>query len=356
MKEILLIGSYTESRHREDLGRGIYQCDLDGPLVAPPRAVVELRNPSYLTANKNHSAIYSVNETKDFMGVAGGGVTALRWDRDGRLEVVGSAPTGGDEPCHLALNEAEDLLAVANYGSGSVSLFPTNSDGLLGARQELLEFYGSSSIAERQASSHIHMVIFDSSHGDLFSTDLGCDVVRHHAAVRDGVAATTTTVAFRAHPGAGPRHLAFHPNGKHAFLINELDQTLVVLRREGINFVALSAVSVSRDSHSIGMPAAVRVTPSGNTVLVSIRGEGNGTILLFRFHIGTSSLSLEGSCASGGLTPRDMVLGRNGNLLFVANQDSDLVTTFEFDESNIKLHCLSDTKIPAPACLLTTNR
>jgi 6-phosphogluconolactonase len=155
---------------------------------------------------------------------------------------------------------------------------------------------------------------------------------------------------LKGEPGAGPRHLAFHPDGRHLFVTNELNSTVSVWRRGSAGFTAVAAAStVPAGAGDDNLPAAVRVSPSGRHVLVSNRG--HDSIAMFRFDRATSELRLAGVTKTEGECPRDFVLTPDGKRLVAASQDSDLLASYEFDDVVGALRLLHRTAARTPVCL-----
>jgi 6-phosphogluconolactonase len=182
--------------------------------------------------------------------------------------------------------------------------------------------------------------------------DLGMDSVLFYDFDADGKLTELTSSRFTTVPGAGPRHLAFHPDTEHLFLLNELDNTLVVLKRDGDDFVQKHVASTlpdGFDQHSQG--SEIRVSASGRYVYTSNRGDLD-SIAIFEFDAASSTVSLKHIEPSLGSEPRDFVFSPDGRYLIVANQDSDNIVTFEIDETGPTLAHVSTVTIPTPVCLV----
>jgi 6-phosphogluconolactonase len=182
--------------------------------------------------------------------------------------------------------------------------------------------------------------------------DLGIDAIFCYELSDGGKLVERPERRINTAAGAGPRHLAFHPGGAYLLLVNELDNTLVALRREGDGFVPTDTASTLPEGfqgHS--QAAAIRVSPSGRTVLVSNRGADSDTIALFRFDADQGTLVLAGFAPAGGREPREFIFSSDGRFVIVAGQDSDALVVMEFDEVVPQLHYRSSTPVPSPVCL-----
>jgi 6-phosphogluconolactonase len=347
----LVIGTYTEKLpHVDGHATGILSTTFNGVSFSKPTVEAEVRNPSWVTTTADGRFLYAVIETVEFDGKPGGGVAAYARDPEtGHLILLNTAPSAGVEPAHLELDPTERFLLVANYRTGSVAVFLREADGSLGEMVGHVQHEGLSVHAVRQTGPHAHQILFDPVTGDLLIPDLGLDAVvvyqfRGDALVERPEARITTV------PGAGPRHLAFHPDGRHLFLLNELDSTLVVLRRNGDRFVQTQVVStLPPDFDGHNQTSAVRVSKSGDYVLASNRGLDS--IAVLAFDASTSSVKLKLVEPSLGRQPRDFIQTPDGRHIVVGNQDSDTIVVFAFDESAPSLKFVSQTDVPTPVCL-----
>jgi 6-phosphogluconolactonase len=354
LRHELLIGTYTEPMpHVEGKAEGILSCRYDGTAIGPVRVLASTRNPTYLVLSADRRCLYAVHETATFEGRPGGGVSAFARDvRTGELTLLNSRPSGGVEPCHLDLDPNGRFLLVANYGSGSVAVFELGPGGRLGAMTGHVQHEGSSVHPERQTGPHAHMVSFDPHSGEVLVSDLGLDSVVVYALTESGALVERPGRRIEMEPGSGPRHVAFHPDGHRLFVVNELGNTLVALRRDGERFVPTAKASTlphGFNSHS--QAAAVRVSPSGGCVLVSNRGVDSDSIAVFRFDPHDGSLELKQVQPTSGREPREFVFDPDGRFVVVANQDSHTLVVFAFDEGACHLERVTSATVPTPACL-----
>jgi 6-phosphogluconolactonase len=349
----LIIGAYTEELpHVKGQAAGILGATYD-PATGRIRPVIVLartRNPSYVTVSPAGGFVYAVNETAEFAGQSGGGVTAFARDpRAGTLTELNSRTSSGDAPCHLAISQDGRFLLVANYESGSVTVIAIEADGSLGREHAHVQHAGSSVNPERQAGPHAHMAYPDPKPGshDVFVTDLGQDAVLTYELTDSGLTGRPLS-RFSAPPGAGPRHLAFHPDGQHVFLVCELGSIVLTLRRDGGRLVLRDATSTLPPGGVPGsLAGAVRVTPSGRHVLVSNRG--HDSIAMLAFDPAGPSVTLVHSQPSVGAAPRDFCLTPEGNRLIVAHQDGHSLVVMQIDEDAPSLRQLSQTEAPSPS-------
>jgi 6-phosphogluconolactonase len=277
-----------------------------GP-AAGERAGGDVRSPSFLAVHPTLPVVYALEE------VAAGSIVTLRRDADGLLTRIDARPALGSYPCHVAVSQAGDWLATANYGDGSASVMPLGVDGRPTADAQLLVHTGSGPRSDRQSGPHCHQVIFDGV--VLLLTDLGTD--RVHRYVRDGagwVPAAHGPATLRA--GSGPRHLVV--DGPYRHVVGELDAT-VTSYRVGDNG------SWHEVGHALTTAAAGECAPSHIVLhdgVLYVANRGPDTIATFSVDDGQPVLL--GEVATGGSWPRHFELV--GDKLVVANERSDELT------------------------------
>ncbi|WP_285114678.1 lactonase family protein [Leifsonia sp. fls2-241-R2A-40a] len=345
MTRDLLIGTYTERLpHVDGHADGVVSARFDGTAVTDVAVAARVENPSWVSVSPDGSAAYAVSETEP-----DGRLVAFARGADGALTERNSVSSGGPSPAHLVVHPSGRLLIAGTYGGGTVSVFALEADGSLGERTAFVQHEGRGPDPERQEAPHVHQLSVDPVTGDVVVVDLGLGEVRWYALSADG-ALTLRPEATVVVGSAGPRHLAFHPDGRHAVLANELDSSVDVLRRDGDRFVRTQSTTTrADDADGDNAPAAVCISASGDTVLVSNRGDD--TVAVFAFDARASRVSLVASVPVGGRTPRDLVISPDGDRVLAACQDSDEVTVFAFDDAARTLRLLGASPIPTPVCL-----
>lgn len=212
----LFLGTYT-SVEGGGQGIGLATYDRKWGRINGTGAVTGVADPSYLAVHPDGRTLYVVNERQD------GGVTAVRLPG---YEILGSRSTGGAGPCHLSVHPSGQWLLAADYLSGSVAVHRIEPTGALGERTDLVT-HSSPPPGPGQEGPHAHQFITSPDGGHVLAVDLGTDTVYTY---RLDPSKGPLTEVSQAHtrPGAGPRHLTFHPGGRFAYLANEVDNTAVV--------------------------------------------------------------------------------------------------------------------------------
>ena len=351
----LLIGTYTETLdfvtgNADGVTGAVY--DPRTGQVHDVTVLAPTRNPSFLALDADGTRLYAVNETHTFSGQPGGGLTAFARDlRTGALRQLNTRSSAGVAPCYLSV-DGRDLL-VANYDSGSVTAIALQPDGSLGPQHGHDQHAGSSVHPERQAGPHVHMACPDPVTGDVLVVDLGMDAIFTYQLTEAGLTERPGT-RFAAPPGAGPRHIAFHPDGQHLFVVCELGSVVLTLRRAAGGRLDLAHVAstlpAGAESGPANLAGGIRVTPSGRHVLVSNRGQDS--LVMLRFDPGTPSLTLVHSQPSGGECPRDFCLTPEADRVIVAHQDSRDLVVMDLSEDPAQLTLVSRTEVPTPSCVL----
>jgi 6-phosphogluconolactonase len=347
------IGTYTGGK-----SEGIYVSTFDpeiGRLAAPVLAA-PAANPSFLALHPNHRVLYAANEVGNFGGTRSGAVSAYRIEEiSGRLALLGQQATGGADPCHLAVEAKGRWVFAANYSGGSIAAMPLDTEGGLSGTAAIVQHQGSSVNASRQGGPHAHFIIPDPSHQFALACDLGLDkvlVYRLGAGARPLAANEPPGVSLA--PGAGPRHLAFHPNGRLVYVINELNSTLTSFAYDGARGTLRELQTLSTlPENFVGENscAEVQVHPSGRFVYGSNRR--HDSIAAFSVEESSGKLKFLECQPTQGKTPRHFALDPSGRWLLAENQDSNNIVVFRVDLKDGRLTPTGQkVEVGAPVCLL----
>ncbi|MGW3988047.1 lactonase family protein [Streptomyces sp. NPDC004830] len=317
----LLIGTYTSA---EGGGKGIALAAYDPSTgrITGNGTVEGVGDPSYLALHPDRRTLYAVNERED------GAVTAVRLADH---KVLGSRSTGGAAPCHLSVHPSGRWLLSANYGSGSVAVHPIGPSGSLGERTDLV-IHASPPPGPGQDGPHAHQIVTSPDGGHVLAVDLGTDTVYTYRL--DERAGTLAEVArARTRPGAGPRHLTFHPGGRYAYLADEVDNTVAVCAYDpATGRLRVGEAQSTGTGPGTSYPAQLLVTADGRFAYLANRGDDS----LTRYAVegDGARLRLLDTVPVGGEFPRQIALSPEGTLLFAANQKSSTVTVFHVAEED----------------------
>jgi 6-phosphogluconolactonase len=312
-------------------------------------------NPSFLAIHPDGRVLYAVNETEEHKGRPGGAVSALAIAQDsGALTRLNEQASHGGAPCYVSTDRRGRAVLVANYAGGNVALFPVQADGSLGEATQIVQHTGSGPKADRQGAPHAHYIAADPANRFALVSDLGIDRVRvYRLDVDAGLLRHVEGADAVMRPGAGPRHLAFHPTLPLVFVANELDSTVTTLRfdRESGRLSLVDTVSTLPTGWSgANYPADIHVAPSGRTLYVSNRG--HNSLAVFSVADGTGALTSEQLVSTEGDWPRNFSLDPTGRWLLVANQRSDSIVVFARDERSGRLTSTAQRlAIASPVCL-----
>jgi 6-phosphogluconolactonase len=356
---LVFVGAYTETLsfvHGKAEGINAYRLDPETGAMSLARAATGIPNPSFLTLHPTRPLLYAVNEVSAIDGHEGGAVSAFAVDRDtGALTFLNRQSSEGNAPCHVAVDPSGRYALVANFGSGTVAVLPIRDDGSLEPASDVDRHQDSPIDAKRQARKpHAHSVYFDPAGRHVLSCDLGYDRIFVYRLDLDAGRLVPNDPPFvSTDPGAGPRHLEFHPNGHWVYGINERDSTLAIYDYDAANGTLEKVQVVSTLPAGFAGSntcADVHVAPSGRFVYGSNRG--NDSIVVYAIDGTTGQLSYVEHISTRGRTPRGFTIDQRGQLLLVGNQDSDTVVAFRLDETTGRLSPTgSISSVPTPVCL-----
>ncbi|GAA2250857.1 lactonase family protein [Streptomyces indiaensis] len=336
----LYLGTYTSAEGGGN-GVGLATYDPGTGRITGAGTIGGVGDPSYLAVHPDRRTLYAVDERDD------GAVTAVRLsDR----KVLGSRSTGGAAPCHLSVHPGGRWLLSANYGSGSVAVHPIDTSGALGERTDLVR-HSAPPPGPGQEGPHAHQVVTSPDGGHVLAVDLGTDTVYTYRL--DEKAGTLTEVGrARTRPGAGPRHLTFHPGGRYAYLANEVDDTVAVCSYDRASGrVTVGEAQSTGTGSGTNHPAQILVTANGRYAYLANRG--HNSLTRYAVEAEGARLRLLDTVPVGGDFPRQIAFSPEGALLFAANQKSSTVTVFHVDEANGELRRAEETfSSPVAVCAL----
>jgi 6-phosphogluconolactonase len=347
------IGTYTGAK-----SQGIYVAPFDpgsGKLGSPELAV-RTTSPSFLALHPKRCYLYAVGETSNLGGKRAGAVRAFSIDEQtGRLTLLNQQSSGGAGPCHLAVDKTGKCVLVANYGSGSIAALAIEAEGKLAEPSTTLQHQGSSINPQRQAGPHAHFITADPANRFALACDLGLDqVLVYRFDPAKATLAPNAPPFASVKPGLGPRHLAFHPDGRFVYLINEMGAALTAFAYDAKrgSLKELQTVSTVPAGYTGAKSGAeVQVHPSGKFVYASNRG--HDSIAVFRIDPQSGKLDFIGCEPTQGKTPRHFAIDPTGQWLLAENQDSDSVVVFGIDPKSGRLGPTGQTlEVGSPVCVV----
>lgn len=348
----LIVGTYDSAKSE---GVYVYRFNADDASVKEI-SHVKSSNPSFVAVSPDERFVYAVNENaKDGDG---GGVSAFQFDKaNGVLTDLSRQRSGGDHPCYVTVDKTGKWVIAGNYTSGTLSVLRVNPDGSIGQLDTTIRHTGKGKDPDRQESSHVHCTFLSPENNTLFVPDLGLDKVMIYSFdTLTGKLKTGKQPFVKSIPGAGPRHITFHPSHKFAYLIEELSGTVQAFRYKNGRLTTIQRISSlpKKDTSSPGS-ADIHVSPDGKFLYASNRGTSN-TIAIYRINELTGKLAVAGFQSALGKAPRNFSIDPSGNFMLVGNMDSDEIVIFKIDHVSGKL---TDTgkriSVGKPVCLQWIN-
>ncbi len=350
---LVYFGTYTGGA-----SKGIYLSRLDSATgaLSTPELAAELASPSFLAIHAGRRLLCAVNEVNEVDGKKGGAVSLFSIAAEtGALSFVNRQTSGGGGPCHLVIDRAGKNVLAANYGGGSVTVVPVGDDGRLAAPTAFIQHRGSSVNASRQEAPHAHSINLDPANKFAVAADLGLDkILVYRFDAERGLLTPNTPPAASVAPGSGPRHFAFHPTGRFAYVINEMTLTVTAFQYDAergelkeVQTISTLPPGTVNQGYST---AEVQVHPSGKFLYGSNRG--HDTLAIFAIDEATGRLTPVGHQPTGGKTPRNFGIDPTGRFLLAANQDSDTVVAFRVDLQSGRLTPTgAKIEVPKPVCV-----
>jgi 6-phosphogluconolactonase len=349
---LVYFGTYTGKD-----SKGIYLSRFDAATgkLSPVELAGETESPAFLTVDSGAHYLFAVNEIDTYKGAKSGSVTAFSLDRHtGKLTALNTVASGGPGPCHLAVDRTDKNVLVANYNGGSVAVLPVKADGKLGEASAFKQHLGSSVNKERQEGPHAHCAVFSPDNRFAVVADLGLDKLLVYRFDPTAGSITPNDPPFGSvKPGSGPRHFAFHPNHRFAYVINEIGNTVTAFAWDGDKGSLRELQTIStlpKDFTGENTTAEIAVHPSGRFLYGSNRG--NDSIAVFAINPAQGTLTTTEIVPTGGKEPRNFALDPSGTFLFAANQNSNTVVVFRVNQKTGRLTPAGEKlDVPSPVCV-----
>jgi 6-phosphogluconolactonase len=351
-KYLLFVGTYTE---KESKGIYAYRFDAASSELTSLGVAAETTNPSFLAIDPGRRFLYAVNEVQKYKDASSGAVTAFAIDqKTGKLQLLNAVASRGADPCYIAFDKTGKYALVANYTGGNIAVLPVQPDGHIGASSAFVQHKGSSVNHERQEGPHAHWIETTPDNRFAIAVDLGLDeLLVYRFDAKTGSLTANDPSYGKLDPGAGPRHLAFHPNGKFAYVANELQSSITAFSYDA-NRGALQKLktvpTLPQGFTGANDTAEIHVHPSGKFLIASNRG--HDSIAVFAIDSKTGALTIVDHFPTQGKTPRNFEIDPTGKLLFVANQDTNNIVVFRIDPNSGRLTPTGQTlRVPSPVSL-----
>jgi 6-phosphogluconolactonase len=351
-KFLVYVGTYTGKGSK---GIYAYRFDPATDQLTSLGLAAETVNPSFLAVDPTRRFLYAVNEISQYEGRSSGGVSAFVIAAEtGKLTFLNEVPSGGAGPCHVSVDKTGRYVLVANYGGGSVAVFPILKDGRLGEASAFVQHKGASINPQRQEGPHAHSIYTSPDNRFVISADLGLDEVLIY---RFDAAKGTLTPNYPAFAvtssGAGPRHFAFHPNGKFGYVIDEMMSTITAFsyqQASGALDVIQTISTLPQDFKGQSNAAEVEVHASGKYLYGSNRG--HDSIAVFAINSRKGTLTPVEDVPTLGKEPRSFAIDPTGTFLFAANQNSDNIVEFRIEPANGRLTPTGKVlEVSTPVCV-----
>jgi 6-phosphogluconolactonase len=350
---MMYVGTYTRPP-----SKGIYCCRFDPATckVSPVALAAETDDPSFLAIHPGQRFLYAANETSSYRGESSGSISAFVIDEaaGGRLRLLNRVSSRGEGPCHITVDRTGKWLFAANYDGGSIAAFPIRPDGALGEASTFVQYHGSSTNPERQTGPHAHAVTIAPDNRFMLVADLGLDRVFSYRIDRAAAGFVPDSPAYAAlAPGSGPRHVAFRPDGRTVYVINEMLSTITAFdydARSGRLRELQTLSTVPAGYSGTNSTAEIAVDASGRFLYGSNRG--HDSIAIFRIDRESGLLTASGHASTLGHTPRCFAIDPTGQYLIAANQDSGSIIVFRIDAGTGGLTPTGiKIDVPFPVCV-----
>jgi 6-phosphogluconolactonase len=334
-KYFVYVGTYTGPQ-----SKGVYSFRYDASSgdLEPMGLAAEVINPSWVTIHPSRKFLYAVSELGN-NGKENGAVTAFAIDQQtGALTKLNSVSSVGGGACHVVVDKTGSTLLVANYGAGSVAAIPVAANGRLGEPPVLIQHRGSSVDPRRQRGPHAHGVFLSADNRFLFVPDLGLDQVMQYRlnAAKSSIAPNDPPFA-KVPPGSGPRHFAFHPKGRYAYVINEMKSSVTAFSYDPARGALTEMQTIStlpKDFTGEDNSAEIEVDAKGRFLYASNRGHDSIAVFAIAKNGRLAPVEI---VPTQGKAPRSFKIDPTGAYLFAANQDTGSIVQFRIDPKTGRL-------------------
>ncbi len=336
--------------------KGIYRVEFDSATgkLGKVEVAAEAVNPGFLAIHPKNTHLFAVGSITNAEGKKVDGVMSFTLDaKTGELKAINQQPSIGGGPCHINCDREAKHVLVANYGGGSTTVLPFDTDGKLSVASSFVQHKGTSVDKGRQSAPHAHSVNLDAAGKFAMVADLGLDkvlVYKYDSAT--GKISPNDPPSVDTPPGGGPRHFAFHPSGKFAYVCNEMASSVTAMTYDSSKgeFKTLNTVTTLPKEHKGNSTAETVVHPNGKFVYVSNRG--HNSIAIFAIDEKSGEVKAMGHQGEGINIPRNFNIDPTGKWMIVGNQAGNSIVVFEVDAKTGQLKTTDQkAEVPAPICV-----
>lgn len=342
----LYVGTFTSEG-----AEGIYLCQFDPVTgsITLNQVFKGIDNPNFIRKSRDGRFLYAVTRSPAATDPTGGSVNAYRISGNGGLEFINKQSAQGSDPCHVAVSQDGKWVAIANYGGGSVALYPVSPDGALLPASGFVKHRGSGPHPSRQKAPYAHSVQFSKDGTTLYAADLGADqIFIYHVDKSAGLLLPAPQASVKLPPGSGPRHFCFSADEQFCYVANELNSTVSVLTRSNNLWNVVQTLSTLPSGfRGLSFCADIHLSPDETKVYVSNRGHQSIAIHT-RNQDGTLKAPFHTDVK--GDWPRNFIIDPQGKFMLTANQRSHNITVFELRDG-IPVFTGHEISLPAPVCL-----
>jgi len=350
---VVLIGTYTEPKESKSEGVYLYRMDPSSGKLSYEAVIKGVPNVSFMAIHPQLGLIYAVSETEEYEGKPGGGVNVLAANPSGNFNVLYKQSSGGENPAYISIEQTGRFALVANYKSGNVVMLPIGNNGSLNPPSDVIQLVGSSAHPERQTGPHPHCILPDPTNRFAIAADLGADKLLIYRMDLDaGKLQKHAEVDVEAR--SGPRHILFDSTGHRAYLINELNSTIILYdydaamgsleRRQVVSILPelFSERNLCGDFHFSSDEKHLYASNRGHDSLVCFTVDSESGELAYQSHI-----------PSNGHEPRIFAIDPSGQFIVAVHQKSHNAVTYRIDHETGDLsHTGHEVELDMPVHVL----
>lgn len=348
---LVFVGSYAESN---ESGVEVFRFDEQTGRLTKTDEYIGLKNPTFLNVNIVSKQLYAISELVNEDGSKSGEIASFTIDTEqGKLVLAERMPSVKGTTCHIQRDQDNQYLTVTSYHGGMIGLMKLEPSGQLSEIVDIAQHSGTSVDPERQDRPHPHSSFYSPDGQYLFVQDLGLDLIVSYKVDKErGKLVKANEVKLAA--GSGPRHIAFHPSSKFAYVINELNSTVTAFTYEASEGLLTEITTISTlpaDFNGENGCAEIIVSSDGKYLYGSNRG--HDSIVAYAIDEATGKLTVIQHISTAGGHPRHFALTPNGNHMLVANRDGNHIVTFAIDVKTGLLHNTGvETVSSKPVCVI----